>query len=452
MRGLGEIAAGTPRRRERHIDLLRAVAIGAVVIGHWLLIVVTDDNGLSGHSALAELGWAHPLTWLFQVMPVFFMVGGYANAASLRSHLRTGAGAHEWLLARSARLVPPTAVLLVVLALGALVAAGLGAAPALIATAVWVASLPLWFLVVYLLMVFLAPVMYLLHRRAGLAVPVLLLIPVLAGDLLRLRYGQEALGWGNFLFAWLAIHQIGFCWQDGRLPARPRATAPLLAGGLAALVLLTVPGPYPVSMVTVPGADLQNSAPPTLALIALATAQLGLALLLRDPSERWLQRRRPWLVVVAVNSVILTLFLWHMSAAVLATLGLHAAGVLPDPPAGSATWLWWQLPWLAILAAVLAVLVGAAGRVETRAGTGRAPRLPRPAYAALAGHRRRWLLTTGGYLAVLGGLLWQAAAGAGHHGPFGLPTGALALFLGGAAALWLARTARTGVPAPAATG
>lgn len=441
-----EIAERTPARRERQVDLLRAIAITAVVIGHWLAMVVEPVDGtIHGYSALSELGWAHPVTWAFQVMPVFFMVGGFANAASLESHRRGAGGtAAGWLLNRSARLVQPTAVLLVTLGLGALIARAAGADPDLIGTAVWLASLPLWFLVAYLAVVFLTPVMHALHRRAGLAVPGLLLVPVLIGDILRLRYGEEVFGYGNFLFAWLAIHQIGFCWQDGRLPPRPRVAVPLLAGGAVGLVALTVAGPYPISMVTVPGAAVQNSSPPTLALVALAATQLGLALLVRNRSERWLRRSGPWLVVVAVNSVILTLFLWHMSAAVIATVGLSLAGLLPAPPVDSAAWLWWQIPWIALLAAVLAILVVLFGRFETRVLASPAPRPRPPAGLAAAGQRTGVLtaITIAGYLAALLGLLWQATAGEGYHGPLGLPTGSLLVFLAGAGLLWLARVAR----------
>jgi hypothetical protein len=444
MTRLREIAERTPARRERHIDLLRAIAITAVVTGHWLVIAVepTDDT-LEGFSALGELTWAHPVSWLFQVMPVFFIVGGFANAASLTSHRRTGAPDAGWLLDRSARLVQPTAVLLAMLGLGALVARLGGADVDLVGTAVWLASIPLWFLAAYLAMVFLTPVMHALHRRAGLAVPVLLLVPVLIGDVLRLWYGDELLGYGNFLFAWLAIHQIGFCWQDGGLPARPRVAVPLLAAGAVTLVALTMFGPYPVSMVTVPGADVQNSSPPTLALVALAATQLGLALLLRNPSERWLQRIRPWTVVVAVNSIILTLFLWHMSAAVLATIGLYLSGLLVSPPVDSAAWLWWQIPWLAILAVVLAGLVAIFGRVETRAAAEprHPPRLPTGLLDRMNQPRPQTAVTTLGYLAALLGLIWQANAGEAYHGWFGLPTGSLLLVLAGAGVLWLARSA-----------
>jgi hypothetical protein len=419
-----ELAGHTPAWRERHVDLLRAVAITAVVIGHWLIMVVEYDRRgvLDGTTALQELTWAHPVTWLFQVMPVFFMVGGFANAISLRNHHERGGTAAQWLLDRGARLVRPTAVLLIALAAGAVAARLLGAPPAQIGRAVWLATLPLWFLVVYLGVVGLSPVMFRLHERAGLAVPVVLLLPVVAGDLLRLRYGEELWAYGNFAFAWLAIHQLGFAWRDGRFSRRDAVA--LLAGGLCGLVLLTVAGPYPVSMVTVPGAPMQNSSPPSLALVALAIAQLGVALLVAGPAQRWLRRPRPWLAVVAANAVILTVFLWHMTAAVLVTVVLHLLDRLPTPDVRSAEWLLWRVPWLAALAMVLAVLVAVFGRVEMLRSS--APDRPIALVAA-------------GYVAVIAGLLWQAVAGSDNHGPFALPTGALLLFLAGAAVLVVPR-------------
>ena len=41
MHGPRELAEGTPPERERYIDLLRALAIVIVVLGHWTVIVVT---------------------------------------------------------------------------------------------------------------------------------------------------------------------------------------------------------------------------------------------------------------------------------------------------------------------------------------------------------------------------------------------------------------------------
>src|SRR5690606_28146887 len=111
------------------------------------------DGTVGGFSALAVLTWARPVTWLFQVMPVFFMVGGFANAASLRSRLRRpdrAAATVDWLLDRGARLTYPTAVLLAVVAIAAVAAGLAGVDRGQIGTAAWLATLPLWFLVAYL--------------------------------------------------------------------------------------------------------------------------------------------------------------------------------------------------------------------------------------------------------------------------------------------------------------
>ncbi|MGI5270282.1 acyltransferase family protein [Nonomuraea sp. CA-218870] len=428
LRRISKLAEETPAHRDRQADLLRAVAIVTVITGHWLAVYVTYDGGFRGGSVLDVAPWTRWLTWLFQVMPIFFLVGGFAGAASLDAHRGRGGTAVSWVLGRTDRLVRPTTCLLAVLAAGAVTARAAGVDPGLIGTAVWLAAIPLWFLVAYLAVVSLTPFMYGLHRRYGLYVPLLLTVLVGVGDAARLSTGVSQAGYASYLLAWLAVYQLGFSWQDGRLTAW-RGTGPALAlGGFAALVALTVAGPYPISMVAAAGEEMQNTAPPTLALMALAAAQTGLALWVREPANRWLRRSGPWTVVVAVNSVIMTAFLWHMTAALLGVLALYPTGVLPEPPPGSPAWLAWRVPWLLVLALFLAALVAVFGPVEQRAGPRPDPRRSPvvPACAGMAG--------------VLAGLLAAAVGGPGDHGLTGLPVPALAAYFAGAAILRYARS------------
>ncbi|WP_067138814.1 acyltransferase family protein [Microtetraspora malaysiensis] len=446
LREVRRLAEQTPPSRERFIDLLRAVSIVAVVLGHWLATVVGyDEHGeLTGRSALPDLPWAQPLTWLVQVMPVFFFVGGYANAVSLAAERRRGGKAAEWLIKRSGRLLPPTTALVLVLGGGALAARLFDADPARVRTVVWLASIPLWFLVVYLIVVALTPPMYALHRRYGLAVPLVLVGLVAVGDVARLL-GHDFWGDGNFLFGWLAVHQMGFAWRDGLLPARPRVAVPLLLAGIGTLLLLTLVGPYPISMINVPGERLHNMSPPSLALLAVATAQLGVALLLRDRAERWLRHTRRWMAVVAVNSVIMTIFLWHISAAILLTAALDVAGVLPTPEAGSAAWLAWRIPLLVMCSVVLTLLVAIFGPIEVRGA--RRPRrlslsLRTPAnLARLASCPafRLWLAMAGfagAAVALLSNSLWPSTAPTAS----GMPAVTLITYLVCAAVLRLLRS------------
>ncbi|MBQ1049661.1 acyltransferase [Micromonospora sp. C51] len=448
MRRLARLAARTPAERERYLDLLRALAIVLVVLGHWAIAAVEyDESGRpDGHSALTALPWAYPLTWAVQVMPVFFLVGGYANAASLATHQSRGGDAIGWLLGRSARLLRPTSALVLVLAGGALVARLGGAQPDEVRPVVWFATIPLWFLAAYLAVVPLTPVMYALHRRFGLLVPLALAVLVAAGDLGR-ALGPANLALPNYLLGWLAVHQLGFAWYDARrghchpsglrtrcLPMSRRAASAMLLGGLTVAILLTGPGPYPISMINLPGQRLANAAPPSVALLAVAAAQLGLILLLRERVERWLHRDRPWQAVIAVNSVVLTVFLWHLSAAVLLVGALHGFGLLPTPEAGTAAWLAWRLPWVLMLAVVLAVLVAIFGPIE--ASTGR----PRHLRASARWAGARAALTVAGFAAVGYALAANGVAAKTAPEPLGWPVEALVAYLAGAGTLRLLRS------------
>lgn len=429
MRGLPstvrDLAMRTPDSRERSADMWRALAICLVVLGHWFVIAVAYRDGeLSGYNALAVLTWIDPVTWLFQVMPIFFLVGGYASGASLASHRASGGDGIGWVLRRTDRLLRPTTALFVVLPVATVVTVAAGVDKKLLGTAAWLASVPLWFLLAYLALVVLTPWLHALHRRAGLAVPAVMVVLVAVADLLRMGLDVPIVGQSSYLFAWLAVYQLGFCWRDGLLRLGRGQALAVAAGALVALIGLTVVGPYELAMVG------YNTDPPTLALMALAATQVGVVLALQPAANRWLRRTRPWTAVVASNAVILTVFLWHMTAAAIAAVVLFPTGVMAQPPLDSAAWLLWRVPWMAFCAVVLAVLVALFARVELRRS------VLRPVERGL------WRdgATVLGLAAVLAGLLAVAVSGPDYHGPTGLPWGAVVSYLSGAAVLRVVRT------------
>jgi hypothetical protein len=383
-----DLAAATPAHRDRYVDLLRAASICVVVLGHWTIGAVTaGDDGVGGANLLSVEPWTHPFTWVFQVMPVFFLVGGYANAASLAAGRRRGGTTAGWVRQRALRLLRPTAAFLAVLVGARLVAVLLGADEELVRTATWAAAAPLWFLVVYLAVVALAPLSAAAHRRWGLKAVGVLVLAVAVGDVLRLAAGDVGPATANYLLAWLAVHQAGVAWHDQALPRTRGAAWSLIGAGLGTALLLTGPGPYGVAMVGAATApDLTNTAPPTLALLALATAQVGAVILLRGPATAWLARPRTWTAVVVLNSVILTVFLWHMAALVIAALVLIGTGVFPQPPVGSGEWFALRIPWLLAPTAVLVGLVALMGRWEApvRADPGERPSSPAVALGVVA--------------------------------------------------------------------
>jgi peptidoglycan/LPS O-acetylase OafA/YrhL len=378
------IAQRTPPDRNRYVDFLRALSILVVVVGHWLMAApyLTAD-GLEVTHLLAAAPATQWATWLLQVMPLFFMVGGYANTRSWGSARRRGCSYAEWLRERLRRLLLPVMPLLLLWALAAWLAWRAGADPELLRLGSQAALVPTWFLATYVLIVALAPAALHAWRSwgwwsfAGLAA---------AGatvDLLSLGAGWEAVGWVNYLLVWGAVHQLGVAWSHDALGGLRRS---LIWGGLglAALALLVALGPYPVAMVGLDAAEVTNSQPPKVTLLALGLFQMGTALALEAPARRWLQRRRAWSATVAVNASIMTLYLWHLTALVAVTgllvlLGGPGLGLVPT----SAAW-WTSRPlWLAVLTVATLPLLAVFGRFE------RPPADTRPAPSPW----RSWLAT-----------------------------------------------------------
>lgn len=365
-RGAGGIDAET---RDRFLDLLRAGSIVAVVVGHWL---VTDLYWSAGRvelgSSLGEAPALWPLTWVLQVIPLFFFVGGYANRRSWLGAQKRGEGYAAFVDRRMHRLLAPTVVLLLVVVVGN-VAQALVGAPGLGAGAEILLQ-PVWFLGIYVMVTALTPVTLRWHARWGWRVVVVALLVVGVVDLLRLAAGLTWVAYANVVVVWVLVHQFGYFYADGAI-GRRLATLLASLGGVA-LVLLTS-GPYPRRMVGVPGDDLVNMNPPTAALTALAVTQIGLAVLARPPLARWLRRTRVWQVVVALNLSIMSIFLWHQPvmavvARILAPTGLPH----PDPPGLP----WWmvRLVWFLAVGLLLAVVVLLVGRFERGAAPPPAPR------------------------------------------------------------------------------
>ncbi|MCX4534599.1 acyltransferase [Streptomyces sp. NBC_00841] len=350
-----ELAGATPATRDRYIDLLRVASLGTVVLGHWLMAAVTTD-GVG--NLLAVVPGLQVLTWALQIMPVFFFVGGFSHALSYRSLRRkqpegsTDSVYSAFLRVRLQRLLRPTMVFILVWGAAALIVQLLGGGGGLTGVTLRLVAQPLWFIGIYLAMVAFTPPLLTLHDRYGWGAFAGLAGAAVAVDVLRFAAGVPYIAFLNFAFVWLAVHQLGFLRADGRIP-RPA----LLAGiGLAAAVALVALGPYPLSMVGMPGEKISNMAPPTLALLCHGLWLVGAVELLRGPGARLVARPRVWRGVVAANGVAMTAFLWHLTA-MLGVYGAMLALDVPLPEPASGAW-WAQVPVrIAVAAVVTAGLV-----------------------------------------------------------------------------------------------
>lgn len=359
------LAEQTPAGRDRYVDFLRAFSISVVVLGHWLIAVVyVGEGGISGVNALHEIPALWLTTWILQVMPLFFFVGGFANLVTLDSIGRRGGDYAEFIRSRVDRLLRPTAVFLG-LWIPTAIAIDLfsGYSDEVLEQAFELLTRPLWFLGVYMIMIGLAPAMLRVHRRFGFRALAALVLGTVAVDLLQFGFGVPLVANVNYFLVWLFAHQLGYFYADKSLLRLNRNHfAAMAVGGLAMLVLLTTQGPYSSSMVGLVN-ERSNTNPPTLCILVLTIWQVGLAMMLREPVSRMLERTSAWAKVIALNAMIMTMFLWHQTAVLIVVLAFYPLG-FPQPEVGTAQW-WAVRPlWVASLSVVLALLVVVFSRFE----------------------------------------------------------------------------------------
>ena len=385
-RQLADLAEATPQKRDRYVDLLRALSIAVVVFGHWLMAIVYMDGGrITGTSALDEVSGIWALTWVLQVMPLFFMVGGFSNLVSWRAAETRGDGYGAFVRGRIERLMRPTAVFVGVWLATSFVLDSVFGVGASIVHATGLLAKPVWFLAVYVLVVALAPMMVKLHERFRLRVLVVLAGAAVVVDIVRIGAGLELVGYLNFAFVWLFVHQVGFFYADGTLTAKSRKFHGAVAGaGIVALTVLTNIGVYSRAMVGTKSHLASNNDPPSICLIALTMFLLGAVMLARPAATRFLEGRTAWTAVIAANSMIMTVFLWHLTAMLVAVAIMYPLG-FPQPVGGTVDW-WATRPlWLAMLTVSLVPFVVVFGRFERpRAQRDEAPVGPAASVAAIA--------------------------------------------------------------------
>jgi fucose 4-O-acetylase-like acetyltransferase len=415
---LEELSRATPATRDRYVDFLRAASILVVVFGHWFISIIHWPDALIYQtSAVGVTSYLWLGTWAFQVMPIFFFVGGFSNLVTFQAYERRGGSAWSFVKDREMRLLKPSLVFLgvwtVIQVFLHVADIGRPTGPTLWDGTRFLRGVrppgatipfgPLWFLGVYMVVVAIAPAMIRLHRRYGLWVPAAMIAGTIAADVIGFG-GHPEVRWFNVAFVLLLPHQLGFFYADGRLTAQPRWVFWTMVGvGLAGLVLLTNPwlfrlfgearfdwfptiGYYPKSLLGTDFEPISNAYPPTVCFMLGGIWSIGAAMLLRPLASRWLARPGPWKSTIFVNSMIMTLFLWHMTAYLIAILLLWPLG-LGHQVDSTARWWMERVVWEVVPAIILTGLVAVFGRferahaprLEARGEVGRVSRSVRPA-------------------------------------------------------------------------
>ena len=360
---------GSPEERDKVIDLLRSGATTTVVVYHWLFtIIVWRIDGPHADNPIGYVSGLWSLTWVLQVMPLFFVAGGYTHSLAWTRFRERPHAWRRFIARRTKQLLVPAGVLTAVVVSAAVIVAVLRDGEDLWFTRGVVLILsPLWFLVVFLVMVLTVPIWDRLDRRYGELAPLGLAAAAMAVDVLRFRYDIEGVAFANLVFVWAACHQVGWSWERLRV-APQRFGHVLMLIGFAALVGLTNMGLYPRSMVgtSSPLDRFSNMGPPTLPIIALCTFQLGIVVAYRGRLAAWAEKPNIERKVAWLSRNAMPLFLWHSVGFALLFSVMKLGPGVPEEP--TATW-WLTRPlWLIGPALLTLPLVAASSRLLRGSG------------------------------------------------------------------------------------
>ena len=337
-----EAVTATPADRNRVVDTWRVGALLIVVFGHWLAasVWIQPNGSVTVMNTLEWIPYAGWATWLVQVMPIFFFVGGYSNAAALSKRTLNR---RSWITNRFRRLYAPAVPVIVVWTLIALVLRPF-IDSGLLFSGVLNATIPLWFLAVYLTLIGLAPISYALWNRWGMATVVALVAAAVTVDIAHIYFGIGWIAWLNLMFVWGAVHQLGYWWYtrkvaDTSLPSKSAITLSVVS--LAVLIGVTWVGFYPVSMLDIPGSNTDNATPPTTAILLLGLVQIGIILATAPRVEQFAFRPRAWRFIVGTSGLMMTIYVWHLTSLslVIAAITFMFNGALLTVEPG--VLLWW---------------------------------------------------------------------------------------------------------------
>ncbi len=319
--------------RDSAVDLVKAACLVIVVCMHAMMAGVTVGadgltvvNALTGNPVFA---WA---TWGLQVMPLFFLLGGFASFQSWKRMKADGASAGDYIRQRVNRLARP-AVLPIALVGATLTALAFWRLPhTVLAEVGYRIGQPLWFLAVYIGCSAFVPLTAWLHEKARIATLLTLLGLALTIDTVSVTFDLPGVNYINFLFVWLFIQQLGFWLAEGWFDARPRWLLLALAiASYATLVVLTLVVGYSNDM-------YDNLNPPTTCIVVLGIAQVFVVAFLRPWIQRGADQPRVRAITSSINTNSMTIYLWHVPVVVLIALTMLITA-MPMAPLSTG---WWE--------------------------------------------------------------------------------------------------------------
>ena len=390
--------------RDRVADLVKATALLLVMCAHSLAWTKLPDGSMSNILDVAP--HLFMLTWLFQILPLFFFIAG-SGLTSLISQPTTAR-----YLGRMDRLLTPASMLLLVtfvltIAIGTFHKDAITNAAGLLPVQLT------WFLGVYVCIVALTPIL----AKVSASIPMIVgwLAAIGAIDLVRINI-SESFGWINLILVWALFAILGLRIKEIRALPRGYLAAGMVGCILAATGLIIV-GPYSPALISTTAVQgISNLAPPTIVLAFAGMAQICALALLWPSLEHFIHKDNRWIPVAIFATRAMQLYLYHMLFLAVGIAIIYVVGGNPT----TLGFIWWCQH--------IAVALVAIGTVWILA-----PRFARSSEAIVAGLARLWPTPMSRRMSTMGtrsarlllfvsGLLIFAVSDSGFGSPFTLHT------------------------------
>jgi hypothetical protein len=304
-----EVEANTPATRDRAIDVIRIVSLVGVVVGHTIMATsIIRDDVLVWSNLLTASVVFQALTWVFQIMPLFF----FAGAAACVDTWCSGDSWGNWMMRRCTRLYRPVFYYLAFW-ISALAILRYFLPEHVYDPVAGISIQLLWFLGAYVLVLAAVPVLSRITTTGGLIKAVVATYAFVAVvDAIRVN-GDAPVAFGYLnLVAWLIPGMLGVGYRRHLLAGR--AALMLGAAMLAVNLALVWLGPYELSLVGIETQQLKNMTPPSLLLAGHAIMMCAFVIAAAPAIARWARRPRVWWLTAIGNSGAMTLYLWHIPA------------------------------------------------------------------------------------------------------------------------------------------
>ena len=307
--------------RERFIDFLKVIGLVMIIFNTFYLIRFSDSYG---EYLIYNLSFDDSLitsyTWFTAGMTLFFFSVGFTNKIAWYANVGRDGSQWKFLTDRVNALLGPVIVWISVVTLILNIYSRTYSLPLFFTSQddgvvpltefiMW----PLWLVSIYLVVVIFSPLTLFLHKTNPYLTLSMFIISTIAIDTFDFSLAFSYLKLINYLIFWLAIHQLGYFFADGKIFSYKLSFFTSLS--VITFGYLFYKFNSSTDFMSLSSYRLianSNEDPPTIYYLVASIGLSSLFLLLRNPIEKFLENNIIWNLFSFFHANIYTLFLWHM--------------------------------------------------------------------------------------------------------------------------------------------